>query len=117
MMDLVEIEEDLGAEEIIFGILPPFHVKFLMESFQLAFQLHVKVCPGVISVHLNLVGPVLVLWGRVSGIHTRGMSRIADVTPGYNRMRCTMVAAGWLMFYNKIFSGKIPIKYFHDLLI
>src|SRR6266850_6955741 len=94
MMDLVEIEEDLGAEEIIFGILPPFHVKFLMESFQLAFQLHVKVCPGAISVHLNLVGPALVLWGRVSGIHTHGMSRITDVTTGYNRTRCTTVAAG-----------------------
>src|SRR5260370_11921805 len=86
-----------------------------MESFHLAFQLHVKVCPGAISVHLNLVGPALVLWGRVSGIHTHGMSRIADIATGYNRMRCTMVTAGWLTFYNKIFSRKILIKYFHYL--
>ena len=55
-MDLIEIEEDLGAEETISSVFPPFCMKILTESLQLAFQLHVEVCPRVSSVHLDLIG-------------------------------------------------------------
>src|SRR5260370_15516504 len=65
MLDLLEIEEDLRAEEEVFGTLPPFHMKLFMEGFQLDFELCVKGCWRAIRVHLDLVVPMLALWVNI----------------------------------------------------
>jgi len=79
-MDLVEVKENLGAKEIVFEVSPPFRMKPLTESFELAFQLSVKVCLRAINVHFEFVAPARIFGGRVSGIHTSGVLRIADAT-------------------------------------
>ena len=83
-MDLVKVEEDLGTKETILSVFPPFCMKILTESLWLAFQLHIKVCLRVSSVHLDLIGATLILWGRIHFIHLCGVLRIADVATRCN---------------------------------
>ena len=79
VMDLVDIEKDLGAKEMVFRVFPPLCMKHLLESFQLTFQLEIKGHPRAISIHLDLVGAVLALWSRVHLIHLCSVLGITDI--------------------------------------
>ena len=91
--DLVDIEEDLGAEEGVPDISPPFCMELFTEYFQLIFELHVKGCQRLIRVHLDLVGLVLGPWSKVCHMHTCGMLRITEVAAGLYQMRGTLLTA------------------------